>query len=251
LGIWKLVVEYEGTEFAGWQVQPELRTVQGELGRALSTVLRREVAVQGAGRTDAGVHACGQVASIEAAEDVNEVLAKVNGVLPRDVVVRHASPAPPGFHARHSAVRRHYRYRLHRGVVAVERRTCLSLPCAPDLERIRLAADRLPASRDFAALASAVDPGESTICRLESVEIVEEGSFVNVEVVANRFLRKMVRTIVGTLLEVGRGRRSPDWIDEVLDSGDRRAAGPVVPARGLFLMAVDYPGDPGLKEKTE
>lgn len=243
MAFWRLTVEYDGTDFAGWQVQPAERTVQGELKRALSTVLREDVRVTGAGRTDAGVHALGQVVSLETGADVGGLLRSVNAVLPDDVVVREARPAPERFDARRDAVRRHYRYRLHRGPVAVDRRFCLSVRPWPDPERMREGARHLPGSRDFASLATSPLPGESTDCILERVDIIEESSYLHVEVTANRFLRKMVRTIVGTLLEVGWGNRPPEWIREVLAARDRRAAGPVIAPRGLFLVRVDYPGD--------
>lgn len=238
---WKLVIEYDGTDFAGWQVQPTERTVQGELKRALETVLRHPVRVTGAGRTDAGVHALGQVASFESEEDVVAARRSLNGVLPRDVVVRTAEMAPVGFHARYDAVRRHYRYRMHRGETAIHRRSAWALRPLPDVAAMRAAAARMPGHRDFASLASGVEPGETTDCHLERVEVLEDGVFLNVEVSGNRFLRKMVRTMVGTLLEVGWGKQPPEWIDEVLASRDRRLAGPVVPPTGLFLVGVEYP----------
>jgi tRNA pseudouridine38-40 synthase len=238
---WKLEVEYDGTDFAGWQVQPHERTVQGELRRALEVVLRQEVRVRGAGRTDAGVHALGQVASVTCAGDVTAALRSVNAVLPDDVVVRSAEPARDGFDARRDALRRRYRYVLHRGPTALERRYCLALDRFPDAARMAEAAARLPGRRDFVSFASGIDPEDGTECLLERADVQERGSFLDLEVTANRFLRKMVRTIVGTLLEVGWGSRPPEWIDDVVASRDRRAAGPVVPPRGLFLVAVDYP----------
>ncbi|HMB68155.1 MAG TPA: tRNA pseudouridine(38-40) synthase TruA [bacterium] len=240
---WKLVLEYDGTEFAGWQVQPSERTVQGELKEALETVLRHPVRVTGAGRTDAGVHALGQVVSLESPEDVAAARRSLNGVLPDDVVVREAVAAPDGFHARYDAVRRHYRYRLHRGATAVHRRFAWEVRPEPDPEAMRAAAVRLTGHRDFASLASGTEPDETTECRLERVEVRERGAFLDVEVTANRFLRKMVRTMVGTLLEVGWGKQPPEWIDEVLAGRDRRLAGPVIPPTGLFLSGVEYPGD--------
>ena len=239
--LWKLDLEYDGTDFAGWQVQPDARTVQGELKRALEVVLREEVRVTGAGRTDAGVHAWGQVASIVCHGDVTAALRSVNAVLPDDVVVRSAHSAPDGFDARRDAIRRRYRYVLHRGPTALDRRFCLALDRFPDPARMADAAARLPGHRDFASFASGIDPGDGTECLLERAEVRERGPFLDLEVTANRFLRKMVRTIVGTLLEVGWGSRPPEWIDDVVSSRDRRAAGPVVPPRGLFLVAVDYP----------
>lgn len=240
---WKLVVEYDGTDFAGWQVQPTERTVQGELKRALETVLRHPVRVTGAGRTDAGVHALGQVASLESSRDVAAAQGSLNGVLPRDLVVRRITPAPDGFHARYHAVRRHYRYRLHRGATAIHRRTSWSVTGRLDVEAMREAAAHCVGCRDFASLASGLEAEDTTDCHVEKVELREDGPFVNVEVAADRFLRKMVRTLVGTLLEVGWGKQPPEWIPGMLEARDRSLAGPVIPPRGLFLVAVDYPVD--------
>lgn len=241
MGSWKLIVEYDGTDFAGWQVQPDVRTVQAEVKRALETVLRHPVRVTGAGRTDTGVHALGQVVSFESSEDVAAQTRSLNGVLPEDVVIREAVSAPDGFHARFDAIRRHYRYRLNRVDTAVERRTSWTVRPAPDVDAMRAAAGRLVGLRDFASLATAMEPGETTECDLQRVELREENDIVNVEVTANRFLRKMVRTLVGTLLEVGWGKHPPEWIDEMLDARSRRSAGPVIPPTGLFLVGVDYP----------
>ncbi len=240
MSVWKLVLEYDGTEFAGWQVQPEDRTVQGELERALSTVLREPIRVHGAGRTDAGVHALGQVASFESEADPATELMKINGVLPADVVVRSVERMEGPFHARFDAVRRHYRYRIHRGPSAVERRTSLWLTRDLDVAAMSEAASLVPGHRDFVSLGSPPEPGASTECDLNRLEIVEDGRLVRVEVSANRFLRKMVRTLVGTLLEIGWGKHPPRRINEVIEARDRRAAGPAVPPQGLFLLSVDY-----------
>ncbi len=238
---WKLVLEYDGTDFAGWQIQPDARTVQGEVKRALETVLRHPVRVTGAGRTDAGVHALGQVVGLESDVDVAAARRSLNGVLPDDVVVRSAEVVYDGFHARFDAIRRHYRYRMALDDTAVHRRTRWRVRPIPDVAAMRDAAARLVGERDFASLASALEPDEGTVCRVERVELKEQDRFLDLEVTANRFLRKMVRTMVGTLLEVGHGKRPPEWIEEMLEARNRRVAGPVIPPTGLFLVGVDYP----------
>ena len=244
--VWKLTLEYDGTDFSGWQAQPGVRTVQVEMERGLAILLRREMRIAGAGRTDAGVHAAGQVASFAAqSNDVSLddalVHAKLNAILPADIVVRRVERMAPGFNARFTAIRRHYVYRLYRGKTAMERRTALSVRGPIDIDRMREAATRFPGTRDFASIGSPPEPGDSTVCRLETLEISAVGSFVILQVSANRFLRKMVRTLVGVLLEVARGRRPPEWIDEVLEARNRSAAGAPLAARGLTLVAVDYP----------
>ena len=244
--VWKLTLEYDGTDFSGWQAQPGVRTVQVETERALAILLRRELRIQGAGRTDAGVHAAGQVASFpsHAADlllDDLLVHTKLNAILPPDIVVRRVERVLPGFNARFTAIRRHYVYRFSLGKTAIERRTALSVRGPIDLDLLKRAAARLPGTRDFASVGSPPEPGDSTVCRLETLEVSAVGSFVILQVSANRFLRKMVRTLVGVLLEVARGRRPPEWIDEVLEAKDRSAAGAPLAARGLTLVAVDYP----------
>ncbi len=242
--VWKLLLEYDGTEFSGWQWQTGLRTVQEELERALSIVMERPVRIAGAGRTDSGVHATGQVGSFPAAAgdldlDTPDLLFKLNAILAHDVAVRSVDRMPPRFHARFAAIRRHYVYRLLRRKSPLERRSALRVRGPFDIELLRDAASRIPGRRDFASIGAA-EPGESTVCHLERLEVVDQGDLVILEVSANRFLRKMVRTLVGALLEVARGRRPPEWIDELLDAKDRRAGSPTVAARGLTLVGVDY-----------
>jgi tRNA pseudouridine38-40 synthase len=238
---WKLIVEYDGTDFAGWQFQPQVRTVQAVLQSALETVMREPIQVAGAGRTDAGVHALGQVAGVVAEGDIARMLRSVNAVLPADVAVRSAVPVEAGFDPRRHAVRRHYRYRIRCGRAPVHRRFCWELDRRPDLTLLAAAAAKLPGHRDYASFASGIEPGDGTMCDLQSAVARERDGFLDIEVSANRFLRKMVRTIVGTLLEVGWGSKPPEWIDDVIEARDRRAAGAVVPPTGLFLVAVDYP----------
>jgi tRNA pseudouridine38-40 synthase len=244
--VWKLTLEYDGTDFSGWQAQPGVRTVQVEMERALGILLHRELRIAGAGRTDAGVHAEGQVASFLAhasdpsLEDLF-VHTKLNAILPPDIVARRAERMPSGFNARFTAIRRHYVYRMYRGKTATLRRAALSVRGPIDVDLMKEAAQRFLGTRDFASIGSPPEPGESTVCRLETLDVSTLGSLVILQVSANRFLRKMVRTLVGVLLEVARGRRPPEWIDEVLAARNRSVAGAPLAARGLTLARVDYP----------
>ncbi len=252
--VWKLTLEYDGTDFSGWQWQPGLRTVQSETERGLGILLRRPTRIAGAGRTDAGVHAAGQVATFPAVEsdlsvdglpfDHPDRLYRLNAILEADVAVVAAARMPPRFHARFSAVRRRYAYTMHRGKSPLAHRRALELRGPIDVDRLRDAAARLPGHRDFASLGSPTDPGEPTVCRLERVDVLDRGDHLILEVSANRFLRKMVRTLVGALLEVARGKRPPEWIDELLEGKDRRLAPAPVAARGLTLLGVDYSDHP-------
>jgi tRNA pseudouridine38-40 synthase len=250
-GAYALTVSYAGTPFAGFARQPGLDTVQGRLERALSTVLRREVQTVGAGRTDAGVHALGQVVSFgtDGSEpEPAELLRSLNALVGDGIVVTGIRRAAAGFSARFDAEAREYRYRLVPGPVPPlflepvawwPRRTL-------DLSAMRDAAAALVGEHDFRSFCvteSATD--RSTTRRIELVEVTPEEHLgehcVTVRVVGNAFLHSMVRVVVGSLVEIGAGRREPEWLAEALAACDRAAAGPTAPARGLTLWHVSYP----------
>lgn len=259
----RLTLEYAGARFAGWQIQPDARTVQGELERALAELLREPVRVVGASRTDAGVHATGQVASFQTPSPLpcEKLLAGLNALLPEDAAVSRVEEAPEGFHARFSALGKHYRYRLlsrparsplHRG-------DAWHLPRALDLEAMRQAGALLVGRHDFRAFVSRPDGDGDCVRTLTRVDVSEAplevpggGRLVLVDVVGESFLYKMVRTIVGTLAQVGRGTRPAGDLRALLASGDRRRAGPTAPAHGLTLVRVAYgPGElPGIEARA-
>ncbi len=240
----KLTLEYDGTDFSGWQRQPGRRTVQGALEEALRTVLRHDVEVAGAGRTDAGVHALGQVASLETPSDLppSKIRAALNGVLPDDVAVLAVEEAPEGFNARFAARAKHYRYRILEGPVRrpLELRHAWHCRHALDLERMRLAAARLVGTHDFRAFAREPDTRASTVRTLFALDARRDGFILSLDVKGDGFLYNMVRALAGTLVEVGRGKLAPESVDAVLLARDRAAAGPTLPARGLFLVEVEY-----------
>ena len=241
----KITLAYDGTDFVGWQRQPEGASIQGLVEDALAEIEKRPVAVAGAGRTDAGVHAVGQVASFTLARDIDPAtLARaLNAKLPEAIRVMDARIAPEGFHARFDAVSKTYRFRIATGPAMdpFERRYAWHIPGPLDLDAMRAAARRLEGTHDFAAFQSAGSPVQSSTRAMSGLHITEcAGRIIEVEATADGFLRHMVRAIVGTLVEVGRGRRGPEWIDEVLASRDRTRAGRGAPALGLFLMSVVY-----------
>lgn len=239
----KLTLEYDGTDFHGWQMQPGRRTVQGTLAEACARILRHDVEPVGAGRTDAGVHARGQVASLEttSALEPRRLLRGLNAALPEDVAVVAVEDAPAGFHARFSAKGKWYRYRIHQSAIPspLEARFSHRVPFALDVARMRAAATPLLGTHDFRGFARRADPRPG-IRTLFSVDISESRSIIEIDVKGDGFLYNMVRAIAGTLIEVGRGARPIDACETVLAARDRAAAGPTVPAKGLFLMEVCY-----------
>ena len=243
----KLLLEYDGTDFAGWQVQHgrRRRTVQGELEAALERLPGTWGSVQGAGRTDAGAHAEGQVASVsyQGPLPLRRLRAAVNAHLPEDVVVVEVEPAPPGFHARYSAIARHYRYRyLDREVRPVlDRGRCWWVRSALDETAMGAAVPVLVASHDWTTLCAASVAAEDRGRRLFSATVERRGRFLDLDLVGEGFLRGLVRGIAGALLEVGEGKHDPAWLGQIVAARNRRLAPRVAPACGLTLVGVHYP----------
>ena len=240
-----LKVAYDGTYFHGFQKQPGLRTVQGVLEACLASLTRSVCPVKGAGRTDAGVHAKGQVVSF-CCEDwpvpVDRVVPALNGALPEDIAVLAAAEVPPGFHPRYDAVRKVYRYTIFRRAVRcpLARLYALHFPGPLDMARLVEATDLLVGRHDFRAFQNAGRPVKSAVRTLFTCRVQEDRDFLHFWFAADGFLYQMVRIIVGTLLEIGRGRLAPAVIDEALKSGERRLLGPTAPPHGLCLEEVHY-----------
>ena len=250
----RAVLSYDGTEFAGYQLQPGRRTVQGLLQDGLQRVTGEPVTVTGAGRTDAGVHAAGQVVHFDSPWFNNSavLLRAWNAVLPRDLVIRGLEPAPPGFHARFSAASRTYTYTL----LCRELRDPLlrrySLHVAKPLDRVamREAAQCLVGTHDFGAFGRPMKPGGSTVRHISVCVLEEEGDLFRLTVVGNAFLRHQVRRMVGVLIDVGRGQSSPADVAEAV-AGRAGAVRPRrVPPQGLVLVAVGYPADEEIAAAT-
>jgi tRNA pseudouridine38-40 synthase len=249
----KLVIEYAGTRYSGWQIQKNARTVQGEIDRAISTVAgRREFELYGSGRTDAGVHALAQVAHLELYTSLppEPLRRRLNDELPADIHIVTLEKAPHRFHARHDAVSRSYLYQISRRRSAFAKPFVWWIREPLDLDAMRRAADAFVGRQDFAAF-SDDDPDEkSTVVVLERLELVEAGALVLIRVQGSHFLWKMVRRIVGVLAAVGRGEMKPAEAALLLKGGDGRKgavtpAALTAPAAGLFLERVCYKGDPG------
>src|SRR5256712_5291491 len=240
----KVVLEYDGSGFAGWQQQANGRTVEAELKRALRAVTGAELKVYAAGRTDAGAHAEGQVVSFEVDGRIapQRLVAALNAPLPKDVSVLTAEVAPDGFHARYSARWRRYRYRYldRRARPALERGRCWHIGTPLDVDAMSEAANALVGKHDWTSYCSASEPPAGRVREMRSARVVRRGDFVELELVAEGFLRGLARSIAGALADVGRGRKPPEWVGEVLRARDRRLAARTAPAGGLTLVEVNY-----------
>jgi tRNA pseudouridine38-40 synthase len=242
----RLLLAYDGTEFRGWAAQRDerIRTVEGELVRVLSSVAGEPVTLSVAGRTDAGVHARGQVASFVTAADreVDAIRDSTNGRLGPEIVARDVRVAPGGFDARSSASAREYRYRVDLGPVPdpFSARFVWHRQGDPSLAAMRTAAGHLLGERDFTSFCRHPGPGRSTVRRLERVSITRSGDRLELRFRANAFLHQMVRALTGTLLAVGTGRIDPDAIPEILASRERSKARDLAPPHGLTLERVIY-----------
>jgi len=249
LTTFRITVAYDGTAFRGWQVQPGARTIQGALEAAAAALNRRPTRVLGAGRTDAGVHARGQAARVEIDRpiDAGRLPLALNANLPDEVVVWRAEEVPPDFHPVRDAVAKHYRYTFHvaRYADPRTRRFVHRVPHAPDLGLMRRAAAHLVGRRDFAGFQKSGSPRDTTVRTLARLDLAAEGDYIHVDLVGDGFLYGMARNLAGTLLRAGQSRLDPDSLPAALASRDRSAAGPLLPARGLTLMAVLYGHDTG------
>lgn len=247
---YRLLLQYDGTDFHGWQIQDELRTVQGELTRVLSLLDGRKVVVHGSGRTDAGVHAEGQVASVSLQREITpqKLRNAINGNLAPDVRVLFAEAAPGDFHARYSARSKTYIYRvIHGPVISPFWRRYAHQEARPlDLKRMRRCARLFVGDHDWTAFSAAQSDSESRVRTIESLEIAAgwnargRGHLIEIAVSANGFLRYMVRSIAGTLLAVGRGEITEETVARAIREGDRELVGTTAPAQGLTLKSVRY-----------
>ena len=240
----KVVLEYDGSGFAGWQQQAKGRTVEAELKRALREITGQDHVVYAAGRTDSGAHAEGQVASFHTDGRISpqRLLGALNAHLPEDVAVLSAEEVADDFHARYSARWRRYRYRyLDRpSRAALERGRCWHVRQPLDVAAMAKAARALVGKHDWTSYCSASEPARDRVRQMRSATVTRRGDFVEVELVAEGFLRGLVRSIAGALAEVGRGERPPEWVGQVLHARDRRKAPRTAPAGGLTLMEVLY-----------
>jgi tRNA pseudouridine38-40 synthase len=249
---WKLTIAYDGSQFSGWQVQPELRSVQRVVETAWQELTGETQRVTASGRTDAGVHALGQVVGVDTISRLaaTQLQSGLNARLPDDVVVLKVESAPDGFHATFDAVSKQYRYTIHNSRVppVLDRTQVWHVPQRLDVKLMRQAAETLVGTHDFSSFAAAKSRRESMVRTIMSIDVscapargYGPGSDrILIDVEGTGFLHHMVRILVGTLVWVGQGSRPVSWPVEVLAARDRRAAGRTAPPRGLMLMRVDY-----------
>jgi tRNA pseudouridine38-40 synthase len=241
----RIDLSYDGTEFRGFARQPDVRTAQGDLEAALTKLLNREVFTVGAGRTDAGVHALGQVVGLsDAPDDLDLVKLRdmLNRSLSDDISVTACIAADPSWHARFSARSRLYVYAILQSEVpdAFLARTSLYHPEPLDSAAMNEAAGHLVGPRDFTSFGRLPEPDASAERILYELRVTRDGGLLRVRARANAFIQQMVRSLVGTLIQIGEGKRAPAEMPQVLAARDRGAAGPVVPPRGLCLVSVEY-----------
>ncbi|MGO4205067.1 tRNA pseudouridine(38-40) synthase TruA [Rhodococcus sp. TAF43] len=254
----RLDISYDGTDFSGWARQPGRRTVCGEIEEKLSAIVRTPVLLTVAGRTDAGVHASGQVAHVDVPADMipddpSRLVRRLARFLPRDVRVKNVSFAPEHFDARFSAIRRHYEYRLTTapyGVDPLRARDTVAWPKNVDVDAMRAASSRLLGLHDFAAFCKRRE-GATTVRELQRFDWEQSGHELTAFVTADAFCWSMVRSLVGAALAVGEGRRTVDWMAGLLSERERASAVAVAPAHGLSLVRVDYPADEDLAARNE
>lgn len=240
-----LTIEYDGTPFVGWQVQDNGPSVQGRLGEALHAFCGEEMLPSGAGRTDAGVHALGQVAHIDLAKDwpVDTVRDATNSHLrPDPIAVLDCTAVDADFDARFSAVRRHYRYRIlyRRAPLALDAERVWRVPRMLDPEMMQAAADRLVGNHDFTTFRSVHCQAKSPVKTLDTLTVTYGAGGIEVNASARSFMHNQVRSMVGALKLVGEGKWTPDDVSRALKACDRAACAPVAPAHGLYLARVDY-----------
>jgi tRNA pseudouridine38-40 synthase len=240
----KLTVEYDGSDYHGWQIQPERRTIQGELIKAISELIGWKVRVCGASRTDAGVSAVGQVALIQIDSPIpTKNLAKaINDRLPRDIAVREAVEIPLGFDIIGAVKSKLYRYTIYTGKTppVLQIKHCWHVPTKLDIAAMTEATKMLVGTMDFKSFATADDRRENKVRTIFRCDVTTKDDWIYIDVEGDSFLYNMVRNIVGTLVEVGIGRWKPEKMSEILQAKDRCAAGPMAPAAGLCLMRIEY-----------
>ena len=239
-----IVVAYDGTNYSGWQIQPNAVTIQGILNETLSRLMGEEIQVMGASRTDSGVHALGNVAVFDTNTRMpgEKVSYALNQFLPPDIRIQLSEEVDPDFHPRYSDSEKTYQYRIlnRRFPIPTERLYSYFYHYHLDVEKMRVATSYLIGRHDFASFCGAGAQVRSTVRTITGIEVFKDGDMITIQVSGTGFLYNMVRIIAGTLIEIGNGQYPPERMREILDACDREAAGPTAPAHGLTLMGIRY-----------
>lgn len=251
-----LCVEYDGSQYHGWQAQPELRTVQQVLEKALTKVADNEINLVCAGRTDTGVHATNQIIHFDCTKirPIRSWIHGANSFLPKDVCIIGGKEMPETFNARYSALSRRYRYIIYNSAIrpSLMRSNVTWQYRHIDYKLMQTASDYLLGEKDFTSFRSVECQSKTPMRNIHNLQVTRKGNLIIIDITANAFLHHMVRNIAGVLIAVGSGKQPPNWVDEVLQGKDRRLGAETAPPYGLYLVAVTYPkefgvtqGDPG------
>lgn len=240
---YKLTLAYNGENYHGWQTQPNAPTVQETLERAFSLILRQNTSITGCGRTDTGVHAEYYVAHFDTYDingKIGDLIHKMNSFLPKDIAIYNIEPVGDDFNARFSAVKRSYRYWIHTRKDPFLDRSSWLVPYPIDIEKMNQGCEILKRYTDFASFCKAGSDNKTTICHISSAQWTQDAHRIKFEITADRFLRNMVRAIVGTMVDLGLGKTSLADFEDIIKSHKRSSAGQSVPAKGLALVDIRY-----------
>ena len=239
---YSLLIEYDGSEYSGWQIQKEERTIQSEIEKALEIILKTKTGIMGAGRTDAGVHAKGQVAHFDSKSNLNlkEIKRSLNGLLPVDIRIKDCKEEAEDFHARYSAKERKYSYYISNDPTAIFRLYCWQLNYNFDLIQMEKAANKIKGKHNFKSFCRNISEVSHHFCTINSISWIKKESIFKFEVTADRFLHGMVRALVGTFVDIGMGKITIDDFLRILEAKDRTKASQAAPAKGLFLEQIIY-----------
>lgn len=242
-----LTVAYDGTNYNGWQVQPNGVTIEGELNQALCALMQEDIAVIGASRTDAGVHALCNIAVFDTESRIapEKIAPALNARLPEDIRIQASVQVADDFHPRHCDTKKTYEYRIYMGKYEnpIGRQYAHFVYVPLDVKKMQQAAAYLVGEHDFKSFCVAKAQVLTTVRTIYDIKVQREGNYLTIRICGSGFLFNMVRIIAGTLLEVGRGQIEPDQMKEILDARDRQAAGPTAPARGLTLVEFEFSGN--------